>query len=262
MQGRWWVARAAGAAIAVSQSGLPAQSDAAPLAFEVASVRQHRGLTTRTGPLSVSSPLIRLEGYTVFGLVMDAWGLRDFQLAFGSVARPDDIYDTMYDIVARAPGETVPRIDDVRAMLRTLLADRFRLREHREIKGMPVYALIAGKNGPKLKVGTADGRCSLRVGLASDGRNSEEAFSNCPIERLAERVGNLIGDRPVLDQTGLTGTYDFRLVAIPEYRTRHQSDPADISPITAVGELGLKLVSQKSRVEILVVDHLEKPDEN
>ena len=230
-------------------------------AFELASIHRHQGYVTRTEPLTVSSPLIRMEGYTVFGLVMDAYHLRDYQLAFGAVARPDDIYDTQYDIVARAPGKIAPSIAEARAMLQTLLADRFKLRVHRETKEMPVYALVVGKNGPRLKASSDGGPCSVHTGLASDGRNNEETFSSCPIERLADRLTN-IGDRPVLDQTGLAGNYDFRLVAIPGYRSLGRSDPADIPPNIAVGELGLKLAPQKARIDILAVDHVEKPTEN
>ncbi len=171
-------------------------------AFELASIHRHQGYVTRTEPLTVSSPLIRMEGYTVFGLVMDAYHLRDYQLAFGAVARPDDVYDTQYDIIARAPGKIAPSLADARAMLQTLLADRFKLRVHRETKEMQVYGLVVGKNGPRLKAASASGQCSVHVALAGDGRNNEETFSSCPIERLADRLTN-IGDRPVLDQTGL-----------------------------------------------------------
>jgi uncharacterized protein (TIGR03435 family) len=168
----------------------------------------------------------------------------------------------MYDIVARAPGESVAGIETARTMLRTLLADRLKLKVHREMKEMRVYVLVVAKNKPGLKANPAGGSCSVHVGLASDGRNNEETFSGCPIERLADRLGNLMHDRPVLDQTRLTGNYDFRLVATPEYRSRDRSDPADISAFTAVGELGLKLVPQKAQVGIVVVDHVEKPTEN
>jgi len=60
----------------------------------------------------------------------------------------------------------------------------------------------------------------------------------------------------------LPGKYNFRLLLTPEYRSRNQSNPADVSPVTAVGELGLKLAPEKEAVEILVVDHLEKPSGN
>lgn len=253
----------AAAIVVAGAIGLSAQPEPGHAAFEVASVRPHRGSGVRSGPLyTVSSPLIRMEGHTVFALIMDAWNLRDFQLEVAPAVPKEDIYNTMYDIVARAPGEGVPGIDEVRAMLRSLLADRFQLGVHRETKEMPVYALQVGKNGAKLKASPPGSQCSLHVELASDGRNDEEIFSSCPIERLADRIRGKIGNRPVLDQTGLKGQYDMRLIAIPEYRTRGQSDPADIDAITAVGELGLKLVAQKAAVDIVVVDRLGKPTEN
>ena len=247
---------------ATLQSSALAQSDAARTTFEVASVRQRQGTVFRSGPFTVSDPLIRLEGYTIYGLVMDAYGLRDFQLKISPDIPKDDIYNTMYDIVARAPGTGAPRIEEARVMLQNLLADRFKLRVHRETSEMQVYALRVGRSDARLKASSAGGQCSVHVGLANDGRNNEEVFSGCPIERLADRLGNLIGNRPVLDQTGLSGRYDFRLVAIPEYRTRGKSDPADIDPVNAVGELGLKLATQKAAVDVIVVDHLEKPTEN
>ena len=109
---------------------------------------------------------------------------------------------------------------------------------------------------------SGDGPCSVHVRLAKDGRNNEETFSNCGAEELADRLENLMGDRPVLDRTGLTGKYDFSLVAIPEYRTRGASEAVDLSPVMAVAELGLKLAPAKDRVEILCIDRLEKPGEN
>ena len=242
------------AAIALSLAQQPA--------FEVASVRQYKGSGHRNGPLEAKSPLIRLQGYTVFGLVLDAYHLRDFQLDFGK-ARPEDIADTMYDISARAPGDGVPRLSDVRAMLRTLLEDRFKLHVTRELKERTVYALGTSKTGPRLKsaAAPAEGSCVWRGELAADKRNSDETFTNCPIERLADRITNLLLE-PVLDETDLTGRYDFRLLAVPEFRTQSGPDPTDISPIAAVGELGLKLVRKKAMVEVLTIDHFDRPAEN
>jgi uncharacterized protein (TIGR03435 family) len=193
---------------------------------------------------------------------MDAWHLRDFQLNVATEIPKDDVYNKMYDIVARAPGVEVPGIDQVRAMLRSLLADRFGLRVHRETKEMQVYVLQPGRNGPKLKESTTDGPCSVHTGLASDGRNDEEIFSRCPIERLADRLRGKIDNRPILDRTGLTGRYDMRLIAAPEGRTRSGPDPADIDPVTAVRELGLTLATQRAAIDMIDVDHLETPTEN
>jgi uncharacterized protein (TIGR03435 family) len=75
---------------------------------------------------------------------------------------------------------------------------------------------------------------------------------------LVQNLSYLVG-RPVIDKTGLTGTYDFTYIAAAYYRAPHEDD---ISPFTAVKELGLKLESQKAPVEIVVVDHVETPAEN
>lgn len=239
-----------------------AQADAPVAAFEVASIRRANANSFRSGPLTVSSPLIRLRGYTVFGLVMDAYHLRDFQLSFGAVAPKDDIFDTQYDIAARAPGNALPTLDQVRAMLRGLLAERFQLKAHFESKEMPVYVLTVAKGGARIAAGSGARDCVVKGRVAADGRNSEETFANCPIERLADRLGNLMGMRPVLDETGLDGGYDMRLLAVPEYRTRNGSNAADVDPVTAVRQLGLRLDARKAPVKVLVVDRVERPTEN
>lgn len=239
-----------------------AQTEAAHTRFEVASVRPSKGNVFRRGPLTVADPLIRLEGYTVFGLLMDAYHVRDFQLKLSAPVPPEDIVDRMYDIVARTPGAGTPKIEDVRVMLQNLLADRFHLQVHHETKVMPVYALTVVRESARLKASASAAECSVRTRLASDGRNNQETFAGCPIERLADVLRNLTSDRPVLDETGLGGRYDFQLVAIPQYRARGGSDPADIDPIAAVAELGLKLVSKRAPVDMIVVDHLERPAEN
>lgn len=81
-------------------AGVSAHGQQPGPAFEVASVKPHQGTVQRTGPLAVSGTLIRLQGYTIFGLVMDAYNLRDFQLTFSPAARRVDAFDTMYDISA------------------------------------------------------------------------------------------------------------------------------------------------------------------
>ena len=229
--------------------------------FEVASIRLHPDDQV-FGQATTSSPLVRLSGYTIFGLVMDAYGLHDYQLSFGNVAPKDDVYNTRYDIAARAPFDRAPNPAELRAMLQALLADRFKFNAHRDSREMPVYTLVAAKNGAKLTPGSGDSECQMHSRLAPDGRNNEETFSHCPVDRLAERLTRLVEDRLVLDQTGLTGNYDFQLTAIPESRTRTGSDPIDIPLPTALAHLGLRLQAQKAQIGILVVDRVEKPSEN
>lgn len=249
-----------GVLAAALASLLVAQPEPANKRFEVASVREHQGNVFRSGPLRVADPLIRLEGYTIYGLVMDAWNLRDFQLKISPDIPRDDVYNKMYDIVARAAGSGVPSVDDVRTMLQNLLADRFKIAVHHEAHEMPVYVMQVGKSGLKLQAGSASGPCQVHTGLAADGRNDEEIFTDCPLERLADRLRGKFDGRPILDKTGLTGVYNMRLVALA--RSRQGPDPTDIDPSTAIRDMGLTLTPAKASVDVLSVDRLEKLTEN
>ena len=84
-------------------------------------------------------------------------------------------------------------------------------------------------------------------------------FTNCT---LAPLVNTLQADRPILDKTGLTGRYDITMFATPDFKLRNSSEPGDISPLDAVRNLGLKLEPKKNNIEVIVVDHVEKPSEN
>ena len=140
-------------------------------------------------------------------------------------------------------------------MLQTMLADRFQLKIHRESKELAVYALIVGKSGPKLKESTAAGPAGYR------GTPGQFTFSNGSITSLVSFLTNRV-DRHVLDRTGLTGSYDFKLEWTPEASTP-APDSNGPSIFTAIQEqLGLKLEATKSAVEIIVIDHAEKPSAN
>ncbi len=152
--------------------------------------------------------------------------------------------------------------DDVKIMIQSLLADRFKLTLHRDTRELPVYALVVGKAGPKLEeVEFGRGSTSLSGGRFTATR--------VPIRNFTEFLSRQTG-LPVLDLTGLKGIYSFTLNFTPE---ESPSAPGT-APITesAVGpslsnaiqeQLGLKLEARKAPVEILVVDHAEKiPTEN
>ena len=236
------------------------QSAPPPRAFEVASVKPHPGPVPRID-ISTSGSRLTAEAYTVLGLIMYAYNLRNDQ-----VSRTTSLLtvgDTMYDIVAKAEREGTPTRAEFRQMLQSLLADRFKLEVHREMKEMPVYALVVGKNGPKLKESAPDADPWAYTGVS--GRNYEVTMPKATMERLVKEISNAAFlDRPVLDKTGLTGTYDIRLTYTPENRMSRGPEPdLDVSIFTAVqDQLGLRLVQQKADVEILVVDHVEKPSEN
>jgi uncharacterized protein (TIGR03435 family) len=238
---------------AFSQSVLP------PRAFEVASVRPNPGPVSRIG-ISTSGLRLTAEGYTVFGLIMYAYNLKNYEVSLTTSLLP--VGNTMYDILAKADSEGTPTRDEFRQMLQSLLADRFKLRVHREMKEMPVYALVVGRNGPKLKESAPDADVWAHMGIS--GRNNVVTMPKATMDRLVEQISNAFLDRPVVDKTGLTGTCDIRLTYTPEYKMNSGPEPdLDVSIFTAVQEqLGLRLVQQKADVEILVVDHVEKPSEN
>ena len=258
MRRTFWIASAA--IVAATSFRLPAQP---PPAFEVASIKPHQGPLSRIMDFKVSGSRVTMEAYSVFLLVLDAYNLKgNYQISLTAVPRQEEeIREVMYDVAARAPGATAPPRDEIRKMLQTLLADRFRLAIHRETREMPVYALVAAKNGPRLKSSEVGDPCSMHQKLAGDGRNYEETFSNCPVGELVKQLEQLGIDRPVVDKTSLTGTYDFRLVVTPGFRTHSVSD-LDITTSTALRELGLKLESQKAPIEIVVIDQVKKPSEN
>lgn len=243
--------------IALGQS--PTTPAAAP-AFEVASIRPHQGPLHVMRGFSSAGSRLTLEGYSRMQLILEAYDLKDYQVSWASGAGlQDNVY---YDIVAKAEGNAAPTKSEFRRMLQTMLVQRFNLKFHPETKEMPVYALTVGRNGLKFKKSVPDGS---EVGLFGvHGRNQTIAMPRESMESLAHDIPNtFMVDRPVIDRTGLTGTYDIKLEATPEFRIGGNPQPEDISVFTAVQEqLGLKLEAAKAVVQILVIDHIENPSLN
>jgi uncharacterized protein (TIGR03435 family) len=161
-------------------------------------------------------------------------------------------------------------------MLQTLLVERFKIVTHRETKELSGYALVVGKNGPKLNTKTAAGESPPlpsylggKPSVAFEGRlfTSMEGVGTTAITgrgvsmaQLADELSQEMG-MFVSDQTGLSGQYYFGLTfaSIQNPRSEAQSLPV-FSALQ--DDLGLKLEKQKAPVEILVVDHIERPSEN
>ncbi len=228
-------------------------------AFEVASIRIHQGPLQVVMGFSPSGSLLKLEGYSVRGLIMEAYNLKTYQLENAGLEWQQNIF---YDVTARAENGTTPTKDEFRKMLQVLLEERFNLKFHREQKEMPVYAMIVEKGGPKFKESRNDEVFAAYHGV--HGRNQNLSASHMTMESLANEIGNtFFVDRPVIDRTGLNGIYDLKIEATPEFRYNRDPQPEDISVFSAIREqLGLRLDPQKANVEVLLVDHVEKPSEN
>src|SRR5690349_20641091 len=135
--------------------------------FEVASIRLHKPPLTTIAGYTPSGSRVKYEGWGILLLVMEAYNLKRYQVAFATL--PPDADSTYYDIVAKAEGDAPRSRAEFRPMLQALLTERLRLRFHYESREIPVYALVVGKGGPKVKASAADAVYRLRVGV--NGRN-------------------------------------------------------------------------------------------
>jgi uncharacterized protein (TIGR03435 family) len=157
--------------------------------------------------------------------------------------------------------------EQVALMEQSLLADRFKLQVHFETVEMPVYALVAAKGGPKLTP-ASDGESS-RLSTVGNEQGMKMTAIAVTLDQfaLSPLLTGPAGGRPVVDQTGLKGPYDFTLTWAPEQLAASETaknGAADApSLFTAMQEqLGLRLIPSKAQVEVIVVDHVEPPSAN
>lgn len=236
------------------------------LSFEVASLKptepSYSGRTIRA-PRDGNSLFIR--GLSPGELIRLAFG------PGGGVSLPPDlmiggprwIEDGRYDVDAKASGVTSQqqRLE----MLKTLLVERCRLEFHYETRQASVYLLTVGKSGVRMKARSpGDGGEPFTI---RDTGDLHFLFRDTSVNRLSQLLASQVLNRPVLDRTGLSGTFDFELAWNPDetqfggaIHGRPDSDLPDL--LTAIRGLGLRLESAKEPVQHLVIDHLEKPSAN
>jgi uncharacterized protein (TIGR03435 family) len=172
-----------------------------------------------------------------------------------------------YDIEAKADAETAEswkklspeeRRKQEQPMLQSMLADRCQLKVHRETRDLPVYDLVIAKGGLRMKEAAADDHTGGSMG---PGKMTAHGFST---DSLVSGFSGMVG-RMIVDKTGLGDKkFDFELKWTPDDR-RTADNAADAGPsiFTALEEqLGLKLVPSKGQVEVIVIDHIERPSEN
>jgi uncharacterized protein (TIGR03435 family) len=173
-----------------------------------------------------------------------------------------------YDVDAKteAPGQASDH--QMKMMIRKLLEERFKLKYHWDKKELPVYELVVGKDGPKLTKSVTIG--DLHSG---GGSGNHRTFSNYAMQNLCDVLGRYYLAKPMVDKTGLKDRYDFSLDWTPDefqysvmgVPVPPPSESADAPPnlFTALQQqLGLKLREGKFPVDVLVIDHIEKPSEN
>jgi uncharacterized protein (TIGR03435 family) len=266
-----------------AQSPTPQQT--APLRFEVASVKPNKSESVLV-LLRPSAPgRYQVTNLDVRSLISTAFSMPAFQI----VNAPDWTQNERFDITAQMPAGLKPAPGAQAEMLRTLLAERFRLVTHRETRELPVSALVIaradGKVAPGLEPASPD--CapggSRRLGPGPDGRPQLPppgvracetsagggSFSSgyVTMETISRMLSARMG-RIVVDRTGLAGAFQVELTFVPEpvaIAGNRPQDPTVVDPnlpslATALQEqLGLKLESTRAPVEVLVIDSVDRP---
>jgi len=270
--------------------GSRAQSFPGGPAFEVASIKPHkdmRPLTTidltfleRVGQSS-SNGRFNMAGVPLSVLIELAYNVKENQV----VGWPSWANSDGYDIAAKAEGDAT--FDQMRPMLRSLLAERFRLTLRRETRESPIYELVAAKSGLRIeaekegscvqpnanippalpKPGQPPARLNICGGVrrqmvsAPPERRDRIEAVGMSMPKLAELLSNEVA-RDVVDKTGFRETFDFTLEFAPEEAVGAASSSSPTIFAVLQEQLGLRLQPAKGMVDVLVIDHADKPSAN
>jgi len=228
--------------------------------FDVASIRPSitwskggEGSTSRS-EIEYDPTNLALRNINLEGMIQWAYALQPFQ-----ISAPNKLPDERYDV--RAKSEAPVSLAQMRVMLQDLLATRFKLTVRREPKKTSVFELVVAKGGPKL---SQDKSNELPVSYARENlprvADGDFIFTNTSLAEFAEQLSQLrpIG-QPVLDRTGIQGSYHIRLKGAASAIL--QTDGPSLFTLVEQ-QLGLKLVAAKDVVPILIVDHDGRPSEN
>jgi uncharacterized protein (TIGR03435 family) len=266
------------------------QGSALP-SFDVATVRLSSPTNQTIGFPSLSAGRFTASNVTVESLIGFAydipWSLNSSRVLFNPrspnlLGGPGWVSSDRYDIAAKGDDSLAEgwnklspkqQKEELREMVKSLLADRFKLQMRHETREIPVYALVVAKSGSKLTPTTPEpvvavdpnappapytykSPWKLNVGLIG---GHGVTMSDLATMLWTERE---IGSRKVLDKTGLEGKYDFTLKWASEDQAA-STDSSGPSIFTAIQEqLGLRLESTKAPLDVLVIDHIERPSEN
>jgi uncharacterized protein (TIGR03435 family) len=278
--------------------------------FEVAAIKPNKSTNPPysnfpLGPGDVYVPnggLFSATNFPLFTYIVFAYKIKGNQTQYLLPRLPIWVTSERFDIQARAGGN--PGKDQMRLMMKSLLADRFKLAIHTEEREVPVFAFVlskAARTGPHLQPHPQNSPCSTNAAPQSEPGSAQAptlqqtisdglpalcngifgmppsapdrlrfAGRNVTIDFIADSLSAATNlGRPMIDQTGLSGGFDFTLEWAREMPPPVQ--PAANAPPDSLGpsfeealqqQLGIKLRSTKGPVSVLVVDHVERPSEN
>ena len=271
------------------------QTPAQKLEFEVASIRPAGPITTAADASKVG---VHIDGQraNISGLSLNDYLGIAYKVKLHQISGPEWMAAERFDINAKLPAGT--KGDQIPEMLQTLLVDRFGMKFHHEMREFPVYALVVGKNGLKMKEvppdpPAADGAPPKAFDMTTQGSNtgttinygngSYMSFGNnsfegkkMPGNAMADILSRFV-DRPVVDMTDLKGNYDFTLtfsqedframmirsavaagVSLPPEALKLMEGGNGDSLFNALETVGLKLEQRKAPIDVMVIDHIEK----
>lgn len=254
----------------------PMAADADP-AFEVATIKPNNSGATQMQGLVMRGRQFLTRASSLEDLIAFAYNLQAKQVVGG----PDWMAKDRYDIEALPDAPGVPNAEQVRVMIRKLLADRFELKFHKEQREMSAYVLEVGKGGQKLTPNESKGPLP-GLGFSPGPTGLTLRVMNATMGDFTGFLQVLVLDRPVVDRTALTGRYDFKCTFTPDDSQFNGHPPrlpatgnteGGVTPAADVAaapslyeaiqeELGLKLTSEKTNVDVIAIDHVEPPSAN
>jgi uncharacterized protein (TIGR03435 family) len=223
-------------------------------AFDVASIKLSApgrgGHGNPLGELAKVTPVsVTMQRVTLKNSIQWAYHVFDYQ-----VSGPPSIDSDRYDIAAKSAGPAGEA--ELRVMMQTLLAERFKLKLHRQSKETQAYVLSVGKNGPKFHESAAEGESAVQP----DEKTMKIKVERVPISQLIDPLSRMF-QAPVVDMTGLTGRYDVSIDVgkfLSPTGDNKMMDPLSMIQTGLQEELGLKLEPRKLSLDFLVVDHAAK----
>lgn len=244
---------------------MPADADPS---FEVATIKPNDTDGSTMQALTFRGRNLITVNSSLADLIMFAYSVQKKQV----IGAPDWIEQDRYDVNATPDQEGTPSADQVRLMIRKLLADRFQLKFHHDKRELSAFVLTVGKDGSKLKPAQPNGNLH-GIGVQPAKSGAMMFANNSPIPAFTSFLQSLVLDRPVVDQTGLTGKYDLTVTFTPDdslFNGQPLGFPEPAEGVEAAPsffdaiqrQLGLKLTAEKTQVDVLAIDHVEKPSAN
>jgi uncharacterized protein (TIGR03435 family) len=247
---------------------LPPMAENADPSFEVATIKPNNSGAASMQGLTLRGRNFATRNSSLGDLISFAYNVQEKQI----VGAPDWMDKDRYDIAAVPEQEGVPNAQQIRTMIKKLLADRFKLTFHSDKRELSAYVLTVGRGGQKLTPTQLKGQLP-GIGIRPGAGGITLNMANATVGDFTAFLQLLVLDRPVVDQTGIKGRFDYQCTFTPDdsqFNGRPPQFPSQANATeSAPGlfdaiqqQLGLKLDAEKTQVDVIAIDHVEKPSAN